>query len=86
VLWQGRRYPVIRVESRWRTPEGPAFCVGTGSGERFELVYREIQDRWVIRVLPNRDKTAQEKAKILPFPPQAVSAGGQPKTDEEVQF
>ena len=67
MVWQGQRYPVTRIESRWRTPEGPAFCVRTETGERFELHYHEAQDGWTIRALPETELTGQDQAKILPF-------------------
>ncbi|MFQ5594928.1 MAG: hypothetical protein ACE5HA_12355 [Anaerolineae bacterium] len=62
--WQGRRYQVLDVERRWRTPEGVSFVVTTvlpfegigpaagGDGrpvERWELTYDEVQDTWHIR-------------------------------------
>jgi hypothetical protein len=48
LVWQGRRYVVVEVESRWRWPQGPAFRLRTGPGERFELYYTEADDRWTI--------------------------------------
>gem|GEM_PF-6484734 len=86
MLWQGQRYPVTRIERRWRTPEGPAFCIRTKPGQRFELLYHEVQDRWLIRVLPEIDCTGQRQAKILPFPPRVVCPDGLQTTDEEVQY
>jgi hypothetical protein len=49
VVWRGRRFAVDHVEARWRTPAGPAFSVRTETGERFELHYDELDDRWTIR-------------------------------------
>lgn len=61
--WQGRRYQVLDVERRWRTPTGVGFMVTTalpsegigpaGAGEsrpieRWELTYDEVQDTWHI--------------------------------------
>jgi hypothetical protein len=46
VVWQGRHYPVVRVEQRWRTPEGPAFRVQVEAEGAFELHYDELEDRW----------------------------------------
>ena len=51
VIWQGCRYPVSRVEERWRTPEGPAFRVQVETEQVFELRYHEVEDRWTIREL-----------------------------------
>lgn len=63
VIWQGQRCPVTRIEQRWRTPQGPAFRVCTEPGERFELQYHELEDRWVIRALPeNHDPLTQDRA------------------------
>ncbi len=48
ILWKGRRYPVARVEARWRTPEGPAFRVHTEPGDSFDLAYHEHEKRWAV--------------------------------------
>ena len=48
LTWQGRHFVIDLVEARWRTPEGPAFSVQTGTGERFKLHYDEVDDRWTI--------------------------------------
>jgi hypothetical protein len=48
VLWRGRRYAVVHVQARWRTPEGPAFRIETEQGMCFELYYHEIEARWTI--------------------------------------
>lgn len=83
--WQGQRYTVAQIESRWRTPEGPAFCVGVESGERFELLYHEHQARWLIRVPPETKEPGARQAKILPFSLHTVRPGGPQITDEEVR-
>ncbi len=62
VAWQGHRLPVIRIEQRWRTPEGPAFSVETEGGARFELHYHELEDRWMIQPHPAFDSDALESA------------------------
>jgi hypothetical protein len=54
VVWQGRRSLVTHVEGHWRTPEGPVFRVCLDSGERLELRYSELEDRWAVRALPER--------------------------------
>lgn len=51
LTWEGHRYPVAEIEARWRTPAGPVFQLRTGSGERFEVSYSELEDRWTIRPL-----------------------------------
>jgi aminotransferase len=48
IVWQGHRHLVAQVEERWRTPQGPAFRVRTESGERFDLHYHELDDRWTV--------------------------------------
>ncbi len=48
VVWGGERFPVVLVERRWRTPEGPAFRVETEPGEVFDLFYVEADDRWTV--------------------------------------
>jgi hypothetical protein len=47
-VWQGRRYSVAQIERRWRSPEGPAFCVSAEMGDRFYLHYHETERRWAI--------------------------------------
>jgi hypothetical protein len=54
-MWQGCRYAVTTVVSRWRTPEGPAFRVQTEQGQLIDLYYREGEDLWTIRLLANHD-------------------------------
>lgn len=61
--WQGRRYDVLEVERRWRTPQGAGFVVmavsaaegsepaagaDDRSAGRWELTYDEVQDTWHI--------------------------------------
>ena len=50
-VWQGRRFEVEAVETRWRTPEGPAFRVRVQSEGVFELRYHEIEGRWSLAQL-----------------------------------
>jgi hypothetical protein len=57
IVWQGRRYSVVQIERRWQSPEGPAFCVGTETGERFQLHYHEVAHRWAIDPLATGDHT-----------------------------
>jgi hypothetical protein len=52
LVWQGQRYPIAQVESSWRSPEGPVFQVLTEPGDRFELVYHEVEGVWQLRRLP----------------------------------
>jgi hypothetical protein len=85
LIWQGRRYPILRVEERWRTPDGPAFCVRADSGDRFELAYREVQDRWLLRVLPAVAGQGTGPSKILTFPARPLHPESSETMDKEVQ-
>jgi len=67
-VWQGHRYQVVRVERRWRTPEGPVFRVEAQSGDFFELWYNEHSDRWLIRNL-YKDIEAHGRAPIQEVQP-----------------
>ena len=53
LVWQGERYQVAEVKSRWRTPEGPSYRVLVESGELFDLHYHELKEGWTIRALPD---------------------------------
>jgi hypothetical protein len=46
VQWQGRWQDVLAVLADWHTPEGRAFRVLTGAGERLELRYLAERDVW----------------------------------------
>ena len=67
--WQGRRFEVVKIDQRWRTPHGPSFAVRTKTGDRFELHYDELQDRWIIHGLPLSDRESEKRAKVPAFPP-----------------
>ena len=65
MVWQGRRYPVVGIEQRWRTPQGPGFRVETEPGIPFELHYSERENVWTIQPIAalefgNRDRDKQE--------------------------
>ena len=62
VVWQGRHFPVARIERRWRTPGGPAFCIETETGILFELHYGELEKIWTIQPLSDFDPKAPEPA------------------------
>lgn len=49
VVWEGKRLPVVSVERRWRTPEGPAFRVVTELDGVFDLLYVEADDWWRVQ-------------------------------------
>ena len=46
--WEGRRLEVQAIEAGWRIPEGRRFRVRCETGLRFDLVYNESSDDWVI--------------------------------------
>ncbi len=54
-VWQGQSHVVQAVEWAWRTPQGPCFRVRTEDGRRFELIYREIDDRWALSLLVSEE-------------------------------
>jgi len=58
------------VEARWRTPAGPAFSVQTETGERFELHYDELNDRWMIQ------EQRQERSFVVDSDEQNGGQGG----------
>jgi hypothetical protein len=60
VVWQGRRFAVVRIEKRWRTPEGPGFRVETEPGIPFELRYSEQEKAWAIQPMAELDEGALE--------------------------
>jgi hypothetical protein len=55
-VWQDQRYIVRTVEWAWRTPEGPCFRVRTADGGRFELIYKEADERWAISLLRREEE------------------------------
>jgi hypothetical protein len=66
VEWRGQRYEIKRILKRWRTPQGPGFCVEvagisslpwpTRQGRQspisrlVDLTYWEIEDKWTMTV------------------------------------
>ena len=68
VVWQGHRFPVSRIERRWQSPDGPAFCVETEPGIPFELHYDKLERGWTIQPLADVEQetiepTGREKGK-----------------------
>ncbi|MGD2206211.1 MAG: hypothetical protein PVH17_05485 [Anaerolineae bacterium] len=61
--WEGRRHVVTEVEARWRTPDGPAFRLRTGSGDRFDVHHHELEDQWRIIKLPSYHVTNHQEDK-----------------------
>lgn len=48
-VWKGERHEVEDVERRWRTPAEYGFYVRTTEGTHVTLLYREREDRWILR-------------------------------------
>lgn len=49
LLWQGRRYEIAEIISRWHGPAERGFRVKTIDGHAFELTYLEISDHWHVQ-------------------------------------
>ena len=49
LLWQGYRYEIAEIISRWRGPGEKGFFVKTIDGSTFELTYQEISDDWHVQ-------------------------------------
>jgi hypothetical protein len=47
--WLGQRYQIERVLKQWRSPHGPGFQVVTSDGARFQLLYHEPNENWVLK-------------------------------------
>jgi hypothetical protein len=51
LTWDGRRYEIAEIVSRWRGPYEKGFRVKTADGNAFELTYREIPDEWQVQLI-----------------------------------
>lgn len=51
LTWNGQRYEVVEILSRWRAPSEKGFRVKTNDEHFFELIYREAPDEWKIKQL-----------------------------------
>jgi hypothetical protein len=49
LVWQGRRYEIAEIISRWRGPGEKGFRVKTTKGMAFELTYQEVSDDWHVQ-------------------------------------
>jgi hypothetical protein len=49
LIWQGRRYEIAEIISRWCGPAEKGFRVKTTEGAAFELTYQEISDDWHVQ-------------------------------------
>jgi hypothetical protein len=89
VIWQGQRHAVACVERRWRTPDGPGFCIRSEEGCRFELHYHEARDGWTVRMLAEDTQPGTPGPSIGRGSPALAVAPGSTKDrakDEEVQL
>ena len=87
LVWQAGRYAIVEIERRWRSPEGPAFWVGTETGDRFQLHYHETAHRWVIVPLDASDE-ATNSAMSADRPQMQITASASLNShlkDKEVQ-
>jgi len=48
LYWEGERFEITKILSRWRSPEDIRFLVVIGDGRTFELSYKEPEDIWSI--------------------------------------
>ena len=44
----GQHLEVSEIESEWRSPDGHCFRLSTRDGQKFELFYDELLDRWKV--------------------------------------
>ena len=49
LIWDGYRYEIAEIVSRWRGPSEKGFRVKTADGQAFDLTYRELPDEWLIQ-------------------------------------
>jgi hypothetical protein len=49
LTWQGVRYEIAEILSRWRGPGEKGFRVKTADGQAFDVTYREVPDEWHIQ-------------------------------------
>jgi hypothetical protein len=49
LTWQGSRYEIAEILSRWHGPGEKGFRVITVDGFAFELTYQEISDDWQVQ-------------------------------------
>ena len=49
LIWQGHRYEIAEIISRWHGPAERGFRVKTINGMAFELTYLEISDYWHVQ-------------------------------------
>jgi len=49
LTWDGNRYEIAEIVSRWRGPAEKGFRVKTTDGQAFDLTYRELPDEWVVQ-------------------------------------
>ena len=49
LVWEGCRYEIAEIISRWRGPGEKGFRVKTAKGTAFELTYQEVSDDWHVQ-------------------------------------
>ena len=46
--YEGRRWSIVQIQARWRSPQFRHFRVLTETKSVFELIYDESKDRWQV--------------------------------------
>jgi hypothetical protein len=50
LYWEGERFEITEIISRWRSPGEIHFLVRVGDGRIFNLLYNETEDLWYIEL------------------------------------
>jgi hypothetical protein len=50
LYWEGERFEITEIISRWRSPNEIYFRVSVGDERIFELVYNDAEDVWNIEL------------------------------------
>ena len=51
LVWEGRRYEIVDIFSRWHGPGEKGFYVTTVNGLAFELTYQELSNDWHVQLI-----------------------------------
>jgi hypothetical protein len=50
LVWQERRYEIVEILARWRTPHGRGFKVRVDGGQVFVITFDEAKHDWEIQL------------------------------------
>ena len=50
LYWEGERFEIKEILSRWRTPGNMRFIVRIEDGRIFHLAYNDIEDLWCVEL------------------------------------